>query len=206
MTYVITRGCCSDSSCVAVCPVQCIRPRPGDPDFTTTEQLYIDPTTCIDCGAYMDACPVSVIHPDYEVPTHLQDYLQVNAGYFAGREVIPEAPSPVTRPILPPGRGPLRVAVIGAGPAACYAAAHLTDVSGVEVSVFDRLPTPTGLVRAGVAPDHMTTKRISDYFRSVLSRPSVRCFFNVSVGRDVSLADLRRHRDVVDGLGAIATP
>ncbi len=79
MTFVITQGCCNDAVCVAVCPVQCIRPRPGDPDLTTTEQLYIDPATCVDCGACADVCPVEAIHVDYELPAHLDGYLQINA-------------------------------------------------------------------------------------------------------------------------------
>ena len=51
MTYVIAGSCIKDDSCIEVCPVDCIHPKPGDPDFETAEQLYIDPEICIDCDA-----------------------------------------------------------------------------------------------------------------------------------------------------------
>ena len=51
MTYVIAGSCIKDDSCVEVCPVDCIHPKPGAPDFDTAEQLYIDPEVCIDCDA-----------------------------------------------------------------------------------------------------------------------------------------------------------
>ena len=59
MAYVITQRCCNDASCVAECPVECIRPRPGDSGFASAELLHIDPDTCIDCGACVEACPVA---------------------------------------------------------------------------------------------------------------------------------------------------
>jgi ferredoxin--NADP+ reductase len=197
MTYVITQGCCNDAACVPVCPVQCIRPRPGDPDFTTAEQLYIDPQTCIDCGACFDACPVDAISADDALPDHLADYLRINADYFDG---LPVEPSPVptaTRRELPRDRGVLRVAVVGSGPSACYAVAELSQLKGVEVSVFDRLPTPYGLVRYGVAPDHPETRLVGDHFRTELSRTSVTCYFNVEIGRDLSVAELADHHHAV---------
>ena len=87
----------------------------------------------------------------------------------------------------------LRVAVIGAGPAGLYAVGHLLDATGIsiEVDVFDRLPTPYGLVRAGVAPDHQQKKRIIDnLFAYHFSHPKVRFFGNVEFGSDVHNADL----------------
>ncbi|MEU1276111.1 4Fe-4S binding protein [Streptomyces sp. NPDC005799] len=126
MTFVITHGCCNDSSCVPVCPVQCIRPRPGDPEFTTTEQLYIDPATCIDCGACMEECPVDAIHPEWELPEHLSDYLEINEAYFEGSPVEESRPPDPSRRRLPVGRSKLAVAVVGSGPAGCYAAAELS--------------------------------------------------------------------------------
>ena len=62
MTYAITQTCCNDATCVAVCPVNCIHPTPDEPDFGTTEMLYIDPRSCIDCGACADACPAHRTH------------------------------------------------------------------------------------------------------------------------------------------------
>lgn len=203
MTFVITSTCCSDASCIPVCPVQCIRPRPEDPDFTTAEQLYIDPSICIDCAACQEECPVAAIYPEFELPEELEDYLEVNADYFADSPIEEStAPDPV-RHSLPAGHGSLRVAIVGTGPAGCYAADELSQIAGVSVTVFDRLPTPFGLVRAGVAPDHPDTKQITGLFGRVLSRPNVRCAFNVEVGGDLTLDELREtHHAVIWAGGA----
>ncbi|MCW2829714.1 MAG: ferredoxin--NADP(+) reductase [Aeromicrobium sp.] len=197
MTFVITQGCCNDGSCVTVCPVQCIRPRPGDPDFTTAEQLYIDPATCIDCAACLDECPVDAIHGDYDVPDQFSEYLQINADYFAENPITEEPEPDRVRRRLPEDRPSLRVAIVGSGPAACYAAGDLSEIKGVEVSVFDRLATPFGLVRSGVAPDHPDTKLMGDQFRATLARKSVSCFFNVEVGRDITVEELLEHHHAV---------
>ena len=68
MTYVITGSCVKDDSCIEVCPVDCIHPKPGASDFETAEQLYIDPEVCIDCDACVEACPVDAIFPEAETP------------------------------------------------------------------------------------------------------------------------------------------
>lgn len=91
----------------------------------------------------------------------------------------------------------LRVAVVGSGPAGVYAAAALTRADGVAVDVLDRLPAPYGLVRYGVAPDHVKMKSVDAALRKVLEQPSVRFLGNVEVGTDLTLADLRRHYDAV---------
>jgi ferredoxin--NADP+ reductase len=197
MTYVITHGCCSDGSCIPVCPVQCIRPRPGDPDFTTAEQLYIDPVTCIDCGACMDECPVNAIHSEWDVPDELSEYLEVNASYFATSPIEESSPQDPPRRRLPEDRPDLSVAIVGTGPAGCYASSALADIKGVSVTLFERLPTPFGLVRAGVAPDHDNTKQISKRFGSMLSRPNVTCYFNVEVGRDITMDEILEHHNAV---------
>ena len=196
MTFVITGGCCNDASCVPVCPVQCIRPRPGDPDFTSAEQLYIDPATCIDCGACMDECPVSAIHGEWDLPEELDDYLAINAEYFSNSPIEVSSPPDRKRRKLAEG-SQLRVAIVGTGPAGCYAASDLSDIKGVEVSVFDRLPTPFGLVRAGVAPDHANTKQISKRFGAVLARSNVHCYLNVELGRDITIDELLQHHHAV---------
>ncbi|MBQ0850747.1 FAD-dependent oxidoreductase [Streptomyces sp. BH-SS-21] len=197
MTFVINQGCCKDSSCIPVCPVQCIRPRPGDPDFTTAEQLYIDPATCIDCGACMDECPVNAIDSEFDLSEESADYLDINAEYFAANPIAESLPPDLVYRKLPAGRAELSVAIVGSGPAACYAAGELSDIKGVTVSMFERLPTPFGLVRAGVAPDHPRTKQIANRFGSVLARPGVHCFFNTEVGRDISIDELLEHHHAV---------
>jgi ferredoxin len=84
MTYVINEPCIGtkDTSCVEVCPVDCIHPTPDAPDFDQHEQLYIDPEECIDCDACVEACPVDAITPEDMVPAEWQDYIEINAAYF----------------------------------------------------------------------------------------------------------------------------
>ncbi|HEY3182086.1 MAG TPA: FAD-dependent oxidoreductase [Gaiellaceae bacterium] len=95
--------------------------------------------------------------------------------------------------------GPLRVAVIGSGPAGFYAADALlkSDDPPVEVDMIERLPTPWGLVRLGVAPDHENIKAVSRAFEKIAARPGFRFFGNVEVGRDVSHEELMRVYDAV---------
>ena len=90
---------------------------------------------------------------------------------------------------------PLRVAVVGAGPAGYYAADHLfrQQTAVVAVDLFDRLPTPFGLVRAGVAPDHQKIKSVTAAFDKVAAHPRFRFYGGVEFGRDVPVEDLRRH-------------
>ncbi len=90
---------------------------------------------------------------------------------------------------------PLRVAVVGAGPTGYYAADHLfrQQTAVVAVDVFDRLPTPYGLVRAGVAPDHQKIKSVTAAFDKVAAHPRFRFYGGVEFGVDVRVEDLRRH-------------
>ena len=93
---------------------------------------------------------------------------------------------------------PLHVAVVGSGPAGFYTAAHLfaSDVP-VEVDMIERLPTPWGLVRMGVAPDHPNIKAVSRAFEKIAKNPGFRFFGNVEVGRDVSHDELAAIYDAV---------
>jgi ferredoxin--NADP+ reductase len=94
--------------------------------------------------------------------------------------------------------GPLRVAVVGSGPAGFYAAGALLDADAqIEVDMIERLPTPWGLVRLGVAPDHPKLKSVSRAFERIAEKPGFRFFGNVEVGRDLWHADLLRLYDAV---------
>ncbi len=100
---------------------------------------------------------------------------------------------------------PLRVAIIGAGPSAFYAAEHLLKQDGlaVEVDMFDRLPTPFGLVRAGVAPDHQKIKTVTKAFAQVAADSRFRFYGYVEFGTDITLDDLRsRYHQVLFATGA----
>jgi ferredoxin--NADP+ reductase len=94
---------------------------------------------------------------------------------------------------------PIRVAVVGSGPAGFYAADALlkSEDPAVEVDVLDRLPTPWGLVRFGVAPDHENIKAVSRAFQRTAARPGFRFFGNVEVGATVAHEDLVRLYDAV---------
>jgi ferredoxin/flavodoxin---NADP+ reductase len=87
---------------------------------------------------------------------------------------------------------------VGSGPAGFYAAGTLLDSDiPVEVDMIERLPTPWGLVRLGVAPDHPKLKTVSRAFERIAARPGFRFFGNVEVGRDLTHADLIRLYDAV---------
>ena len=102
-------------------------------------------------------------------------------------------------PVLGTPERPLRVAIVGAGPSGFYTAAALLAQKNVAVSIdlIDRLPTPYGLVRYGVAPDHPKIKEVVRVFERSALDPRVRYLGNVEYGRDLSLEDLRRHYDQV---------
>src|SRR5882757_7119719 len=94
--------------------------------------------------------------------------------------------------------GALRVAVVGSGPAGFYAAGALLAAElPVEVDMIERLPTPWGLVRFGVAPDHPKIKSVSRAFEKIALQPGFRFLGNVEVGRDVSHDELLEHYDAV---------
>jgi ferredoxin--NADP+ reductase len=98
----------------------------------------------------------------------------------------------------------LTVAIVGSGPAAMYAADELLTQRGVRVNVFEKLPTPYGLVRAGVAPDHQSTKRVTNLFDKVTRLPGFTFYLNVEVGADLTHAELLAHHHAV--LYAVGAP
>lgn len=210
MPHVITQSCCSDASCVYACPVNCIHPSPDEPGFATAEMLYIDPVSCVDCGACVSACPVGAIAPQAKLRPEQLPFVSLNAAFYpdrpAGERVPPtsklatviDAPKVDARE-----SDPLTVAIVGSGPAAMYAADELLTQSGVRVNVFERLPTPYGLVRAGVAPDHQNTKRVTRLFDEVSRSSGFTFYLNVEVGSDVSHSELlAHHHAVVYAVGA----
>ena len=93
---------------------------------------------------------------------------------------------------------PLRVAVVGSGPAGFYAAGALLGREvPVEVDMIERLPTPWGLVRLGVAPDHPKLKSVSRAYERIAERPGFRFLGNVEIGRDLHHSDLARLYDAL---------
>jgi ferredoxin--NADP+ reductase len=210
MPHVITQSCCNDGSCVYACPVNCIHPTPDEPGFATSEMLYIDPVACVDCGACVDACPVGAIAPDTRLEARQLPFVEVNASFYPKRPAgVKLPPTSKLAPVIPAAevrarRRPLTVAIVGSGPAAMYAADELLTQRGVRVNVFDKLPTPYGLVRAGVAPDHQSTKRVTRFFDRVAGHRDFRFYLNVEVGKHLSHADLLAHHHAV--LYAVGAP
>ncbi|MFD4631567.1 FAD-dependent oxidoreductase [Streptomyces sp. NPDC058284] len=217
MTYAITQTCCSDATCVAVCPVNCIHPTPQERAFGSTEMLHIDPATCISCGACADACPVDAIFPADSLPVAQQQYAEINAAYYdrgtgsEAPEPAPEGPNfhawgePSFPRVLPADFPPLNVAVVGTGPAGMYAVQDLLLHTGAEVTLIDRLPVAGGLVRYGVAPDHPATKKVGDTFARFHTHPRVRLHLGLDVGTDISAQEIAAHHDaVIYAVGASA--
>ncbi|CAJ1579948.1 4Fe-4S binding protein [[Mycobacterium] wendilense] len=210
MPHVITQSCCSDGSCVYACPVNCIHPSPDEPGFATTEMLYIDPDACVDCGACVSACPVGAIAPASRLTADELPFIELNAGFYPPRppgEKVP--PTSKLAPVIPApqvrtGRTPLTVAIVGSGPAAMYAADELLTQPDVRVNVFEKLPTPYGLVRAGVAPDHPSTKRVTALFDRITRHKGFTFFLNVEVGEHLRHSELLEHHHAV--LYAVGAP
>jgi ferredoxin--NADP+ reductase len=100
-----------------------------------------------------------------------------------------------------------RIAVIGSGPAGFYTAGHLLKdgPEALEVDMFERLPTPWGLVRSGVAPDHPKIKSVTRIYEKTAAHPRFRFFGNVELGKDISRDELaRRYHAIVYATGSPA--
>ena len=210
MPHVITQSCCCEGSCVYACPVNCIHPSPDEPGFGTAEMLHIDPAACVDCGACVRACPVGAIAPDSRLTVDQLPFIEINATYYPQRrpgEKVP--PTSKLAPVIPApqvrqGGRPLTVAIVGSGPAAMYAADELLTQPGVRVNMFEKLPTPYGLVRAGVAPDHQSTKTVTRLFDRMTRQSGLHLYLNVEIGNHLGHADLLAHHHAV--LYAVGAP
>lgn len=205
MPHVVTQPCCSDASCVYACPVNCIHPTPDEPDFLTAEMLHIDPQACVDCGACVSACPVDAIVPESQLAPKDRVFLQINADFYRTQRDRPILAPVIPAPAVRAGKAPLRVAIVGSGPSAMYAADELLTIPGTRVDVFDKLPVPYGLVRAGVAPDHQRTKGVAKLYDKFAEQPGLEYYLNVEVGEHLSHAELlASHHAVIYAVGASA--
>ncbi len=91
-----------------------------------------------------------------------------------------------------------KAAIIGSGPAGFYAADALqVTIPGIEIDIIERLPTPFGLIRGGVAPDHQTTKKVAHKLEKTVINSNTAYFGNIEIGRDLTLAELRNLYDAV---------
>jgi ferredoxin--NADP+ reductase len=159
--------------------------------------LYIDPEACINCGACADACPVEAISPIESLQGGDQVFADLNRRYYEEHPTDHAWGAPEFPRSLPKESGPLRVAIVGTGPAAGYAAQKLLRSTDAEITLLDRLPVAGGLLRSGVAPDHPSTKRIGDSFAEVYRHSRVSLALNVEVGKDITAAELAAHHSAV---------
>lgn len=203
MPYVVTESCCNDASCVYACPVNCIHPTPDEPDFGTVDMLSVDPRTCVDCGACTTACPVGAIVPQGELTAGQLPFVEINADFYRPGRSWPVLAKPVPPAVVDARQGPLRVAIVGSGPAAMYAADELLTQRGVTVTMLESRSVPYGLARYGIAPDHVRTRWVSRLFDVVAAQPGFRLYVNVTVGEHVSHAELLEHfHAVIYAVGA----
>ncbi|MBF6157939.1 FAD-dependent oxidoreductase [Nocardia cyriacigeorgica] len=203
MPYVVTQSCCSDASCVYACPVNCIHPTPDEPDFLSAEMLYVDPQACVDCGACASACPVDAITSSKKLTEEQKPFIEINAQFYRQSRPRPILAQPVPAPEIRTEREPLRVAIVGSGPSAMYAADELLTQPDVTVTMFDRLPVPYGLARHGVAPDHAKTRQVSRLFDVMSAQPGFGSYLNVEVGKHISHEELLAyHHAVIYAVGA----
>ncbi|QIS12502.1 FAD-dependent oxidoreductase [Nocardia arthritidis] len=206
MPHVVTQPCCSDGSCVYVCPVNCIHPTPDEPDFLSAEMLYIDPGSCIDCGTCMSACPVDAIVSDRDLTTAQRPFIDINAAFYREPRPRPRLAPLIPLPAMNTGGERVRVAIVGSGPAAMYAADELLSQREVRVNIFDRCTVPYGLVQNGVAPDQREVKEIRHLFDKVSARSRLNMYLGVEIGTDVTHEELLAyHHAVIYAVGASAS-
>ena len=163
-------------------------------------------------------CPVEAIFYEDDLPEEWEDYHAANVDFFddigspggADAHGVINKDHPFIAGLPPQNTDdstrismtttPFRVAVIGAGPAGIYAADLLTKADhdlDLSIDLFERLPSPFGLVRYGVAPDHPRIKGIINALIKVLDRGDIRLFGNVEYGVDISLGELTDRYDAV---------
>ena len=100
--------------------------------------------------------------------------------------------------VLGTSERPLRVAIVGSGPSGFYSAeALLKQALNIKVDMFDKLPVPFGLVRYGVAPDHLKIKNVTKVFEKTASNANFSFFGNVTVGKNISVFELNKFYDAV---------
>jgi len=200
MTHVVLGHCCKDASCVRVCPQNCIHPAPGEAGFESAETLFIDPRSCIDCTACVEACPASAIKPEWTLTVTERPYAARNAEFF---EQAPAKSRPRSRRIRfeqPLGRPSdrLRIAVVGSGPAAMYTIRELLRRStSVRITVFEQHGEIGGLLHRGVSRDHVGVRDMIRLFDVPFNDDRVTIVHNTEVGVDVSVEDLRNRFDAI---------
>lgn len=199
MAHVILGHCCKDASCVRVCPQNCIHPAPGEDGYAFTETLYIDPDSCIDCTACVEACPASAIKSEHALTSTELPYAARNREYFVQTPAAPRSrPHAVFELPLAGPRDRLEVAIVGSGAAAMYTVRELLQrSSSIRVTVYEQYDTVGGLLRRGVSPDHVGVREMIRLFDVPFGDDRVTIVPGTEVGVDISIEELRRGFDAV---------
>jgi ferredoxin--NADP+ reductase len=180
--------CASCRKCIRSCPPGALYDEPRERD-DSHGKVAIEYAACLDyfsrefgCAVCLAVCPFSAV-----------GYAEVRREHLAHKVAAAPAPAPTA-----PVDRPLRVGVVGAGPAGFYLTQALTRAGeDVHVDLFERLPSPHGLVRYGVAPDHDEVKSKSFVFDQILAHDRVRYFGNVAFGADLTRAEALQHYDAI---------
>jgi len=193
VAYVITEACsgAKHTNCVDVCPVDAFRE--GE------EMLFIDPDVCIDCNACLMECPERAIYPQVRVPEEMTNYIEMNALESKSHPVITERKVEGAEQTEKVEQSDKRFAVVGAGPAGFFASeALLKQFPGARIDLIEKLPTPFGLVRYGVAPDHPEIKSVSENFTCLVqNNPNLHFYGSVEIGKDIQRDELLKAYDAV---------
>jgi len=199
VAHVILGHCCKDASCVRVCPQNCIHPAPGEDGFASTETLFIDPDSCIDCTACVDACPASAVKSEHALTPAELPYAARNREFFAQASAATRTRSRLVLEL--PLTGPddrLDVAVVGAGAAAMYTVRELLQrSSSIRVTVYEQYDTVGGLLYRGVSPDHVGVRDMIQLFDVPFGDDRVTVVTETEVGVDISIDELRKGYDAV---------
>ena len=165
--------------------------------------LYINPESCIDCGACVDACPVEAICHSSELRIEQHRFLALNRNFYIPQARKKTISAQVDRQKQRDDIPGLNVAIVGSGPAAMYAAEHLVHYNSVQVHIYERLGTPFGLTQYGLAPDHLNARMVKRHFARILAHDRVHLHLNVEIGRERSHAELLDdHSAVIYATGA----
>ncbi|MGW8379100.1 FAD-dependent oxidoreductase [Streptomyces sp. ODS28] len=200
MLHIDPKTCIDCGACADACPVDAIFPVGALPK----EQLEY---AALNAAYYEGREPAGAKAPEAAEPSEAaessEDESSEGEGPASERQPSPYGPNfhawgkPSFDRTLPPDFGPLRVAVVGTGPAGMYAAEDLLLHTNAEVTLIDRLPVAGGLVRYGVAPDHPSTKKVGDTFARFHDHHRVHMRLGVEIGKDITAEELAAHHDAV---------
>ncbi|WP_329323848.1 FAD-dependent oxidoreductase [Streptomyces albidoflavus] len=192
MLHIDPRSCIDCGACADACPVDAIFPvdrlKPAHREYAALNAAYYEEEATTTEREEAAAAPAAVTGDGAEA--------QAEAAERTG-PLFRAWDAPGFARSLPSDFAPLRIAVVGTGPAGMYAAEDLLLHTDAQVTLVDRLPVAGGLIRYGVAPDHPATKKVGEAFARFHHHPRVRMQLGLEVGKELSAAELAAHHDAV---------